>query len=109
MEKNETIVVSSNSKSQTIDKPGAIPWELRHYLVTEKGLDPGWLCNLKCVKQPKENSKGAFDIRIFSLKEAGKHGVKVTDYNSLNNHMDLILLAGWYETFKDNSYLCVFR
>lgn len=109
MEKNETTVVSSNSKSQTIDKPEAIPWELRHYLVTEKGLDQGWLCNLKCVRQPKRNSKNAFDIRIFSLEQVGKHGVKVRDYNSLNTHMDLVLLAGWYETSEDSSYLCVFR
>ena len=108
MEKNETTVVSSNSKSHTIDKPGAIPWELRHYLVTEKGLDPRCLCNHKCVRQPKENSKSAFNIRIFNFEKIAEQGVKVSDYASLNKHMHRVLLSGWYETFENSSFLVKF-
>jgi hypothetical protein len=25
------------------------------------------------------------------------HGVKVSDYTSLDNHMDLVIFVGWYD------------
>jgi hypothetical protein len=101
-------VFDNGEKTQRLDKPETLPWELSRYLVVEKGMNPDWILNLKCVRQPRENSKSAFNFRVFNFEKMAKQGVKVSDYASLNNHMHLVLLSGWYETFKDSSLLVKF-
>ena len=39
-------------------------------------------------------------IRIFSSESVAQHNVKVSDYVSLDNHMDLVIFDGWYD--KEN-------
>jgi hypothetical protein len=39
-------------------------------------------------------------IRIFSPESVAQHNVKVSDYASLDNHMDLVIFGGWYD--KEN-------
>jgi hypothetical protein len=39
-------------------------------------------------------------IRIFSPESVAQHHVKVSDYASLDNHMDLVIFGGWYD--KEN-------
>ncbi len=96
-QKSETAATPSGGKTQRLDKPRGLPQEVGRYLVVDQGLDPDWIWNLKCVKAPRENSKSASNIRIFSSETAAQHGVKVRDYDSLDNHMDLVLFAGWYD------------
>jgi hypothetical protein len=62
-----------------------------------EGTDLEWAWSLKCVRKPRENSKSTFDIRIFSSTTVANHGVKVSDYTSLDNYMDLVIFAGWYD------------
>ena len=108
MEKNETTLASPEGKTQRLDKPEALPWELSRYLVVEKGLNPDWVLNLKCVRQPRKKSKSAFNFRIFNFEKIAEQGVKVSDYASLNKHMHRVLLSGWYETFENSSFLVKF-
>ena len=93
----ETAAVPSGGKTKKLDKPKDLPQEVGRYLVVEQGLDPDWVWSLKCVRKPRENSKTAFDIRIYSSESMAQHGVRVRDYDYLDNHMGLVLFAGWYD------------
>jgi len=96
-QKNEVPSAPSGGKSQRLGKPREIPHEVGRHLVVDQNLDPDWVWSLKCVRKLRENSKSVYDIRIFKSETVAKHGVKVKDYSSLDNHMDLILFAGWYD------------
>jgi hypothetical protein len=87
---------AAQGKSQKLGKPREIPQEVGRYLVVAEKLDPDWVWSLMCVRRPRENSKSIFDIRIFSAESAAQKRVKVRDYVTLDNHMDLVLFAGWY-------------
>lgn len=104
-QKNETAAVPSGDKTQKLEKPRDLPPEVGRYLVVENGLDPDWVWSLKCVRKPRENSKSTFDIRIFSSGTLANHDVKARDYTSLDNHMDLVIFAGWYEKKTQNVQL----
>jgi len=95
--KNETATAPNGEKIQRLEKARDIPQEVGRHLVVQEGLDPDWVWNLKCVRKPRENSKSVFDIRIFSSETAAQHGVKIRDYASLDNHVELIIFAGWYD------------
>ena len=103
--KNDTVVGASNDKSKRQGKPREIPQEVGRHLVVDQDLDPDWIWSLKCVRKSQGNSKSAFDIRIFSSETVAQHGVKVTDYASLDNHMDLVIFAGWYDKNGPNFQL----
>lgn len=96
-QKNETAAPSSGGKVKRLEKPRDLPQEVGRYLVVEQGLDPDWVWGLKCVRKSRENSKSAFDIRIFSSSTLAQHSVKIKDYASLDNHMDSLLFVGWYD------------
>ena len=96
-QKKETAAAPSGDKTQGRGKPRDLPQEIGRHLVVEKGLDPDWIWSLKCVRKLRENSKSAFDIRIFSPETMAQHGVKVRDYSSLENHMELVIFSGWYD------------
>ena len=103
--KKETAEAPSDGKNKKLDKPRDLPQEVGRYLVVDQSLDPDWVWGLKCVRKPKENSKSTFDIRVFSSETMAKHGVKVRDYTSLDNHMDLVIFVGWYEKNTQNVQL----
>ena len=96
-QKNETAAVPNGGKTQRLERPKDLPSDVGRHLVVEEGLDPDWVWRLKCVKKPRENSKSAFDIRIFSSETASQQGVHVRDYTSLDSCAGLIIFAGWYD------------
>jgi hypothetical protein len=96
-QKKETAETPSGGKPQKLDKPRDIPQEVGRHLVVDQGLDPDFAWSLKCVRKPRENSKSTFDIRIFNLATVEKHGLKVRDYSSFDDHMDLVIFVGWYD------------
>jgi len=96
-QKKNTEEAPSGSKTKRLEKPRDLPQEVGRHLVVDQGLDPDWAWSLKCVRKPRENSKSTFDIRIFSPVTMANHGVKVSDYTSLDNHMDLVIFVGWYD------------
>ena len=103
--KQETEAMPSGGKTQRLGKPSDLPPEIGRYLVVDQSLDPDWVWSLKCVKKPRQNSKNTFDVRIFSLATVSQHGVKVKDYTSLDDHMDLIIFSGWYDKQTRNVQL----
>ncbi len=49
------------------------------------------------VMRPKSEGSTACDVRIFSKWDAEEKKISVANYSSLDNHPDLILLAGWFD------------
>ena len=78
-----------NGKSKKFGKPRDLPQAVGRHLVVEKGLDPDWVWALKCVEKPRANDKKTFDIRIFSQVSTTQNNLKVIDYESLEDHMDM--------------------
>lgn len=82
------------------NKPKDLPQEVGRYLVVEKGLDPDWVWGLKYVRKSVDNSKTIFDFRVFNPVDAGQQNFRVTDFDSLDGHTDLILFEGRHD--KEN-------
>jgi len=95
-QKNRINTPRVDGKSKKLGKPRDLPQAVGRYLVVAKGLDPDWVWGLKCVEKPRENDKKTIDIRIFSQVSTAQHNVKVIDYESLEDHMDMVLFVGWY-------------
>ena len=100
--KQQTDTPRGDGKSKKLGKPRDLPQAVGRHLVVAKGLDPDWVWALKCVEKPRENDKKTFDVRIFSQASTSQHNVKVIDYESLENHMDKVLFAGWYTRETQN-------
>jgi hypothetical protein len=83
-----------NQRSSNLPKPKDLPTQVGMYLVTQLKLDPDWVWSLKGVVRPKE--KQNFEIRIFDPKEAVISDVKIRDYNSLDDYLEMILFEGCF-------------
>jgi len=91
------------AKSKKPGKPRDLPQAVGRHLVVVKGLDPDWVWTLKCVEKPRENEKNNVDIRIFSQISTAQQNVKVIDYGSLDDHINMVLFVGWYA--KDTNHV----
>ena len=80
-----------------LPKPKELSNAVGRYLVVNLKHDPDWVWRLKGVSLPRENSKVAFDIRVFDENVCAAKGVVVKNYTSLDDHPELILFEGWYE------------
>jgi hypothetical protein len=76
--------------------PTDIPQLVGMYLVVDEKKDPDWVWNLKGVVRPTAKKK-AFYCRIFDKAKTERAGVKVKDWNSLDEHLDLIVWEGYYD------------
>jgi hypothetical protein len=76
--------------------PKGVPWAVGSYLVVNAKKDPDWVWKLKGVVRPTEKKK-AFYCRVFSEADAAQAGVKVKDWSSLDEHLDLILWEGYFD------------
>ena len=88
------------SKTPKPSKPKDLPSGVGRHIVVNLNYDPDWVWSLKCVKKLIQGRKHTFDFRVFEPSAALAKGVVVSDYNSLNVHVDLILFDGW---FNDSS------
>ena len=76
--------------------PGELPQLVGAHLVVQEKKDPDWVWKLKGVVRPTGKKK-AFYCRVFNETEAAQAGVKVKDWNSLNEHSALILWEGYFD------------
>ena len=88
---------SENRKRSKLSKPQEMPELVGRHLVVELGEDPDWVWRLKTVQRHREDGNGASDIRVFSTASAAVKGVSVENYDSLDEHPDLILFEGWFD------------
>ena len=63
-------------------------------LVTGFKVDPDRVWKLKSVTKPLVAEKKLHLFRVFSPSQVAKHGLKVVNYDSLNDHPELVLYSG---------------
>jgi hypothetical protein len=85
----------TNDGEVRLPGPKSIPDAVGRYLVTDEKKDPDWVWNLKGVVRPTER-KNVFYCRILDEAKATEARVKVKDWNSLDEHPDLILWEGCF-------------
>ena len=83
-------------KAVKLPKPTELPPEVGRDLVVRLSKDPDWVWNLRAVMKPGSGAPGQIDIRVFSPAAASTKKILVKDYNSLDDHPELILFDGWY-------------
>jgi len=86
----------NNGNGERLPRPNGIPQPVGSYLVVTEKKDPDWVWNLKGVVRPT-NKKKAFYCRVFNDASAAQAGVKVRDWNSLDEHLDLIIWEGYFD------------
>lgn len=79
-----------------LPKPKDLTSNIGRHLVVDLKLDPDWVWKLKSVSRPSVETPNRLEIRIFDPAAAAAANFKVANYNSLDDHPDLILFEGWY-------------
>ena len=74
-----------------------IPEMVGGHLVTDFRRNPDWVWKLRAVLRQRQESKNAFDIRVYDEADVTAKKIRVRDYTSLDEHSDLILYEGWYD------------
>jgi hypothetical protein len=87
---------TTHIREAKLSKPKELPDRVGMYLVTQLKEDPDWVWSLKVVSRPRPDEKHTIEVRIFDPKEAAKKGVTIMNYNSLDEHSDMVLFFGWY-------------
>ena len=83
---------------EKLPRPKEIPKLVGRNLVVEKKQDPDWIWKLKgVVRKRLQEGKDTFDVGIFDEAQVSVKNVTVKDYNSLDEHPDLILYEGWFD------------
>jgi hypothetical protein len=76
--------------------PKNIPFVVGRHLVVEENKNPNLVWKLKGVVRPTEK-KNVFYCRVFDEAKAAQAGVKVKDWSSLDEHLDLIFWEGCFD------------
>jgi hypothetical protein len=87
---------SSGSREVKLPKPKDLPDRVGMHMVTRLKEDPDWVWSLKCALRPKADENHAFEVRIFDPTDAVRQGVVIKNFNSLDDHPDMILFFGWF-------------
>ena len=89
---------STSQVAVKLPKPKDIPPAIGRDLVVKLKQDPDWVWKLRCVVLPSETEKLHSIFRVFDASVAISKGVSVKNYHSLDNHPELALFSGWYNT-----------
>jgi hypothetical protein len=84
----------SGIKEAKLEKPKEIPQRVGMHLVTKLKVDPDWVWGLKAAMRPKAYEKNTIEIRIFNPATAGREGVVISNFNSLDAYPNMILFFG---------------
>jgi hypothetical protein len=85
-------------KAPKLPGPRDLPDPVGRKLVVDMGLDPDWVWSLRAAVRRRENTRHVREIRIFDPTRALSAGVRVKNFDSLDEHPGQILYAGWYNT-----------
>ena len=77
--------------------PKWIPDIVGGHLVTDYKQNPDVVWKLKSVVRRRQESKNAFDVRVFDEVEVATKNAKIVDYNSFDEYPELILYEGWFD------------
>ena len=88
---------SPQTKVEKLSKPQNLPQAVRRDIISHLRKDPDWVSHLKSVVRLKNKKKRQYDVRVFDEAQAHARQVNVENYNSLNEHPELIIFEGWYD------------
>lgn len=77
--------------------PKDLTQQLGMYLITTKKMDPDEVWGYKMVLRPKEENPARFDFRIFDPHKSDAAGVRVSNFNALEDHRELVTFQGWFD------------
>jgi hypothetical protein len=86
----------SGTREIKLATPRELPDRVGIHLVVKLKENPDRVWNLKCAMRPKTGEKHAFEVRIFDPADAAQRGVTIRNFNSLDDHPDMILFFGWF-------------
>lgn len=95
--KKSTKEESPQTKVEKLSKPQNLPQAVRRDIISHLRKDPDWVWHLKSVVRLRNKKKRQYDVRVFDEAQAYARGVNVENYNSLNEHPELIIFEGWYD------------
>ena len=88
----------SPEKKPKLSGPRDLPDAVGRKLVVDMELDPDWTWSLKAVVRPRENARHAREVRVFDPVKVLAAGIRVKNYDSLDEYPEQILYSGWYNT-----------
>ena len=97
----------ANTGEPRLSKPKELPDRVGMYLVTQLKEDPDWVWSLKGALRPKSGEKHTFEIKIFDPKTAIQKGITIANFNSLDEHPEMVLFLGWIN--KNNGVVKIDR
>ena len=83
-------------KPVTLRKPEEIPYPVGRDLVVTYKQDPDMVWDLRAVTRCHVDDPKLYDFRVFSQDDASRRGVRVQNFETLDQHPELILYEGWY-------------
>ena len=83
-------------KPVSLRKPEEIPYPVGRDLVVVYKQNPDMVWELKAVTRRHADNPAVYDFRVFSLDDTSRQGVRVQNFDTLDQHPDLILYEGWY-------------
>jgi hypothetical protein len=84
-------------KAEKLPGPRNIPNLVEKELVSKYKVDTDLVQLLKAVVCKRPQRETEFDCRVFDQSEADARQVQIRDYNSLDEHPDLVLYEGWFD------------
>ena len=84
-------------KPVVLRKPEDIPYPVGRDLVVVYKQNPDVVWEFKAVTRRKADNPNRYDFRVFSLDDASSAGVRVQNFDTLDEHSQLILYEGWYD------------
>jgi hypothetical protein len=96
--RDQTAQTSGRAQKLKLHGPKELPQTIGQYLVTREKMDPDLVWSLKCVLRPHADHKSISDCRIFSPSQVDMQDIRIIDYTSLDDHADLILFHGWFDS-----------
>lgn len=85
------------SPKTKLQGPKDLTQQLGMYLVTVKKLDPDEVWNFKMVSRLEEENPERLDFRIFDPHKSDAAGVRVANFDTLEDHAELITYHGWLD------------
>ena len=95
----------AENRVRKISKPSLVNQAIGRELILTHSLEPDLAWSLMQVAKHSYQDSTRYEVRVFSAKRAADRGVAVTDFNSLDNHPDLVLYHGWYVDKNQNARL----
>lgn len=88
-------LTGGTTRKGKLSGPGEVPDGVGSWMVTKLQQDPWWVWSLKAVTKA-DDQRHCFFVRVFDPKSAAARAVKIRNYNSFDEHPDLMLFEGWF-------------